>query len=181
MMSECEDCTLAVLADGDGGGGSHSERCRPCLELRSGDASTYVRPLSESDLELVLAWRSIPDVYRYSRSQDGPLDWKDHVDWFEKRPPTREDFVIHHAGRRVGVVALDTEDAISIYLGDTSARGEGVASKVIRWACNRFEHRTPIDAEVHEQNDASRRLFERCGFEEVERDGEWFMYRYKSA
>jgi RimJ/RimL family protein N-acetyltransferase len=139
-----------------------------------------VRPLERKDLELVLAWRSHPAIYEYAREQDGPLEWADHLAWFEDRSPDRFDFVIHVDCRRVGVVSLGVDDEVSIYLGDASARGSGVATASLEWLCSRFDDRTPLHAEIHAENEPSQRLFERAGFEEVEREGGWLVYRYDS-
>lgn len=177
-MATCEDCGLpgAERRAGDADG----PRCDPCAELVHGEPPARVSPLREGDLELLLAWRSNPEIYRHFRRQDGPLDWEEHVDWFDSRGADRHDFVVRFHGRRVGVVSLDEERHVGVYLGDVSARGRGVATAALEWLCERFEDRAPLYAEVHEENDASRRLFERCGFERHDRDGEWLRYVYES-
>jgi len=126
-----------------------------------------------------MAWRSTPAVYEYARQQDGPLKWAEHVAWYESRASARHDFVIHYRGRRVGVVSVDSEGEVSIYLGDQSVRGNGVATAALSWLCDRVQDRTPLHAEVHMDNEASRRLFEGCGFEYDGTDGEWRQYVYE--
>jgi len=130
------------------------------------------------DLELVLAWRSNPHIYRHFYHQEGPINWDDHITWYESRHPDRHDFIIKYESRRVGVVSITKEDKISIYLGDISARGHGVAMDAIKWICGRFEHRTPMVANIHEENGPSKRLFERCGFSERNRNEKWIEYVY---
>lgn len=134
--------------------------------------------MAEADLELVLAWRSNPLVYEHAREQDGPLEWSAHRRWFETRPDDCVDFVVRYVDRRVGVVSLDERSYVTIYLGEVSARGRGVASRSLRWLCDRFEDRGELRAEVAADNAASRRLFERCGFEQYERDDGWLHYKY---
>lgn len=168
-MEPCTDC---------GRSGETTPYCRACDTLR--DRGVRVSPMTEGDLELVLAWRSNPLVYRHFRRQDGPLSWDDHVAWFESRAPERHDFVVTFEGRRVGVVSLTEDDEVSIYLGDVSARGNGVASAVLRWLCDRFVDRIPLYAEVQEENEASRLLFERCGFERRDEDDDWILYAYEA-
>lgn len=175
-MTTCEDCGRSV-DDGD----SDTARCGPCRRLRDRDIS--VAPMSDDDLELVLAWRCNPEIYRYFRGQAEPLSWDDHVAWFESRTPERFDFVVSFEGRRVGIVSLDADDEVSVYLGDVAARGHGVATAAVEWLCDRFTDRTPIYAEVHRDNDSSKRLFERCGFERLpdkreDDDGAWLRYVY---
>lgn len=175
-MAACEACgrerRTVSTADTD----QSTPRCRPCERLA--EADVRVSPLSDDDLELVLAWRSNPHVYRHFRNQDGPLKWEDHVSWFESRPEDRYDYVLQFAGRRVGVVSLDADDAVSVYLGDVDARGQGVGTNAVEWLCDRFDDRAPLRAEIHEPNTRSQRLFERCGFTRRGRDGEWLQYEY---
>lgn len=178
MMSRCPECRLST--DDDAISGESDLRCEACCEAASGGTRVHHTPLERGDLELTLAWRSHPDVYHHFRRQEGPLDWENHVAWFESRSSGRYDFMIHYAGRRVGVVSLNVDDQISIYIGDHSAREHGVATKSLQWLCRRFRDREPLIAEVHENNYSSRQLFERCNFERTERDGEWLIYAYKS-
>ncbi len=173
-MSACDNCALPVYA-------RQRERslCEPCKALLDRPQAVRVTPLERSDLELVLAWRSNPEIYQHFRRQDGPLDWSEHVTWYESRSPDRHDFVIHYEDRRVGVVSLDADDEVSIYLGDFSAYGCGVATASLGWLCDRLEQRAPLKAEIHDENDASKRLFERCGFQKDDRDGAWLQYLYQ--
>jgi len=154
--------------------------CRSCSELYSGDPSARVSPLSRHDLELVLAWRSHPKIYSHFRKQDGHLEWDQHVTWYESRDPERHDFMIHFDGRRVGAVNISPTDEVGIFLGDFSAHGHGVATATLEWLCDRFADRRPLFAEIHEQNGASKRLFERVGFRKDLQDGEWIRYIYDS-
>lgn len=156
--------------------------CSPCATLAGGgDDPTWVRPLDVDDLELVFAWRSNPEIYEHFRRQDGPLEWEEHVSWFETRSEDRFDYVVRYGDRRVGSVNLTETDEVGIYLGDPSARGRGVATRTLRWLCERFEDREPLRAEIHRENEPSRTLFERCGFERVGSDGDWQRYLYRSA
>lgn len=172
-MSVCVKCECPTDEDRDDG------RCEACTALARRDSDVSVAPVEREDLEVVLAWRSNPEVYRYFRDQDGPLAWEDHVEWFESRDERRRDFVVRYDGRRVGVVSLDADDAVSVYLGDVSARGRGVATNAVRWLCDRFADRAPLRADVHLDNNASERLFERCGFEREGRTDGWVRYVYE--
>ena len=171
-MPRCEHCKLPIETDGQ------QTQCDPCLTLAAQDPPIRLRPLSRSDLELVLAWRSHPDIYQHFRIQDGPIEWDEHVAWFNSQPTGRYDFIIHYDGRRVGVVSLNTNNEVGIYIGDFSARGHGVATGTLNWLCERFASRT-LYAEIHEQNSASQRVFGRCGFRQRRTDGEWLYYQYQ--
>lgn len=174
-MSACDNCTLPVWPSQ-----SECSLCEPCKALLDRQQEIQVTPLKRSDLELVLAWRSNPKIYRHFRRQNGPLDWEEHVTWYESRSPDRYDFVIHYGDRRVGVVSLNPNDEVSIYLGDFSAHGCGVATDTLGWLCDRFEQRVPLVAEVHKENESSIQLFERCGFQKDNCDEEWLRYLYQS-
>lgn len=178
-MAACEYCGQSKDTEGVHKPDETRSHCEPCTTLAN-DHSIRVSPLERDDLELLLAWRSHPTVYQYSRQQDGPLDWNEHIAWFKSRDPDRHDFVVHYEGRRVGVVSLDGDDEVSIYLGDFSAHGHGVATRTLKWLTERFENREPLTAEINDENDASKRLFSGCGFEKAGRDGEWLQYVYSS-
>jgi RimJ/RimL family protein N-acetyltransferase len=135
--------------------------------------------METADLELVLAWRSNPKIYRHFRRQNAPLNWESHLLWYESRKANRHDFIIHYENRRVGVVSITATEEISIYIGDFSAHRHGVATAALGWICKRFESRSPLIAEIHKDNSPSRRLFEGCGFQQRGRDGEWIKYSYE--
>jgi RimJ/RimL family protein N-acetyltransferase len=175
VMSHCKHCGQSIETPDCGA----DELCEPCRALSEQATPVRITPMEAEDLELVLAWRSNPKIYRHFRRQDGPLDWKSHLSWYESRETSRHDFIIHYAGRRVGAVSITASEEISIYLGDFSAHGEGVATAALTWICERFAHRSPLIAEIHEENEASERLFEGCGFEQRDRDAEWIEYRYE--
>lgn len=177
-MTVCNDCGRPIKTNRDSSDEDAQSRCGSCTKLVENHCSIRVSPLERDDLELVLAWRSNPEIYRHFRLQNNPLEWHEHVTWFESRSPNRHDFMIHYDERRVGVVSIDSDDEVGIYLGDFSAHGHGIATASLGWLCNRFEDRTPLFAEIHEENAASKRLFNRCGFQQRDTDGEWLQYIY---
>lgn len=176
-MSGCDDCRLPAKPHTNDGGRGET-LCKPCAELIGGDPSVRVFPLGSSDLELVLAWRANPRVYSHFRQQNGPIEWEEHIAWFESRDSDRYDFVINYGGRRVGVVNIDAKNEVGIFLGDFSAQGHGVATATLSWLCERFEERSPLYASIQEENEPSKRLFGTCGFQQCGRDGEWIQYVY---
>lgn len=180
MMNTCDDCGQTSATRCIDNNDEARELCEPCIGLARDDRPLRVSPLKPDDLELVLAWRSNPEVYHHFRQQEGPLDWNKHVAWYESRDSDRYDFVVYYEGRRVGVVSIDHNDEVGIYLGDFSAHGHGVATAAMEWLCDRFKDHWPLFAEVHKENDASRLLFERCGFQQKGRDDEWLQYVYDS-
>lgn len=137
-----------------------------------------LRPVEVSDLEILLAWRSNPRIYRHFREQDGPLSWEEHLDWFASRPSGRRDYVIEYAGRRVGSISLTEDGEVGIYVGELELWGSGVATVALERAIERVDDER-LMADIHHENDASRRLFERCGFELAETEGDWERYTYE--
>lgn len=178
QMSRCNNCTLPIESQ-DTVNHSHL-LCNPCSTLSERASPIRLTPMTEADLELVLAWRSNPKIYRHFRWQDSPLNWESHVSWYESRAEDRHDFIIEYGGRRIGVVSISTSEKVSIYLGDFAVHGQGVATAALRWLCNRFENRTPLIAEVHEANEPSKQLFKGCGFQQQGRDDGWLRYTYES-
>lgn len=174
-MCICTNCQLSLTNAKSGS----KPLCDPCLRYSEDDPSIRMTPIEQNDLELMLAWRSNPEIYRHFRQQEEPLDWEDHVTWFESRPDDRYDFVIRYEGRRVGIVTIDQDDMVGIYIGDFSARGKGIATQAINWICDQFKDRAPLFAEINEENDSSKRLFRRCGFQETDEDGEWLIYAFE--
>jgi len=172
-MPVCKQCELEFRGDVNGG-----VRCDPCSNLAEGTPPLDVSPLERNRLELVMAWRSHPVVYRHFRNQDGPLNWDGHLEWFKSRGAGRHDFLIHYDGRWVGSVNVSEDDEVGVFLGDFSARGNGVATRAVEWLCQRFVDRTPLFAEVEAKNEPSRRLFGRCGFERQRESKGWIQYRY---
>ena len=172
-MSTCDNCGQPIVTIEE-----TRTLCKPCEKLAERTNSIQITPIEVDDLELVLAWRSNPKIYNHFRQQDSPLDWDAHLSWYESRQQDRHDFTINYEARRVGVVSITANEEVSIYLGDFSARGNGVATAALRWLCERFKQRTPLIAEIHQDNIASKQLFEGCEFQQCGRDGEWKKYSY---
>lgn len=135
--------------------------------------------MQPDDLELVLAWRSNPEVYEHFRKQDGPLEWNEHLSWYGSRDTDRHDYVIRYQGRRVGTISLDPDSNVGVCIGEVSLWGEGIGSEAVEWLCEQHD-REAFFAEIDVENETSRRLFESCGFSVHERDGEWLLYRRES-
>jgi len=136
------------------------------------------RPLGVEDLELLLAWRSNPRIYRHFRDQDGPLKWSEHVEWFANRPDGRHDFVILYRGRRIGTVSLGEEGSVGVLVGEEASWGRGIAKAAVEWVCGEFADGRTLLAEVRVDNERSQKLFEGCGFTQQGRDGQWLLYEF---
>lgn len=174
-MSACTNCQLPIETQKES-----DELCGPCKNMNKKEMSIHLTPIDDNDLELLLAWRSNPKIFQHFREQNEPIDWEDHLSWFESRGSDRYDFMIYYDCRRVGVINIDENNMVGIYIGDFSAHGQGIATEALSWLCNRFEHRSPLFAEIHEDNDNSKKLFRRCGFRQVDQNEKWIEYVYDS-
>jgi RimJ/RimL family protein N-acetyltransferase len=134
-----------------------------------------LRPARLEDLELMLAWRSDPEIYKHFREQESPLEWENHVNWFVNRPPERHDLIIRYGGRRVGVVNMNEENYVGVYIGEKSLWGEGIGTTAVDELCRRFD-REAFYAEINVNNEESQKLFEKCGFEKVSESNGWLKY-----
>jgi len=139
-------------------------------------AEVMLRQAEPRDLELMLAWRSDGKIYEHLKTQDEPLEWQEHVEWYGSRAPGREDYIIMNSGRRVGVVSITAESDIVVYVGEKTLWGEGVGTEAVRRLLARTE-REQYWTVIYPENKASRRIFEKLGFEECgEKDG---LIRYE--
>ena len=95
----------------------------------------YLRPMTEGDAELIVAWRSEPSTAAMFFSS--PPTLQEHLDWFHSDREDRVDYVIAIAEERrpIGVVNfknIDLSGGIAEggkLLGDRSSRGKGYAKE----------------------------------------------------
>ncbi len=137
-----------------------------------------VRPATDADSELLLAWRNDPRTRAWSRTTD-VVAAADHRDWLARVlvDPDRRLFVAEYGGRPVGTVRFDRESGrtweVSITVAP-EARGRGLAVPVLLAAERAADADAvaTIRANVHRDNAASRALFRRAGYRP---DGpDWF-------
>ncbi|MEO0328174.1 MAG: UDP-2,4-diacetamido-2,4,6-trideoxy-beta-L-altropyranose hydrolase [Pseudomonadota bacterium] len=148
-------------------------------------ASLSLKPAVEADAKIVFDARYENDGARYYRNNSIPaIDA--HIDWF-KSALGRTDLrllIVELAGEQVAHVRfdIDIENQNRIEIGIALApsyRGSGLGFEILGKAvklANSQGFRT-IDADVHEENHASRKVFEKAGFLlEGEQDGQFLHY-----
>lgn len=140
------------------------------------DTTVTLKPVTIDDLELLLAWRSNPEVYSYFETQKKPLEWGDHLEWFASRGDDRHDYIIQYAGRRVGVVSVTEENYVSIYIGEVSLWGSGVAKATLKALTEQLTG--TLYARIHRDNERSIGLFKSIGFTRRKEDDEWCVFEY---
>ncbi len=143
-----------------------------------------IRQATDDDLELMMAWRSNPLVYKYFYSQKEPLRWEEHYNWWKSREDRIDWIIILHEGdspRAVGSVNASRLSSgnpeIGIYIGEFTLWGKGIGRNsillIIEWLKN-MGYRN-AHARIMKNNLRSVRLFESVGFKRKEegRKGEW--------
>ena len=146
-----------------------------------------LRDLSATDLELVLAWRSIEKVYQwfYKQSRDKrALTWEEHLSWWRSRCNWKS-FVIQinesNWTRDVGIISFSQLDhwcpEVGIYIGEVTLWGKGIGRQALILGLDwlRGEGYDYSHASILKSNQRSIKLFESVGFTRVgeAREGEW--------
>ncbi|MGE0254667.1 MAG: UDP-2,4-diacetamido-2,4,6-trideoxy-beta-L-altropyranose hydrolase [Alphaproteobacteria bacterium] len=139
-----------------------------------------LRPAGPDDAAAVLAWRSHPDVRRWSRNADAP-DPAAHARWFAARRVDPGCFLqlVEHGGEAAGVVRLDAAEdyaataafEVSIMI-DPSRQRLGLGAAALALAA----HAVPwaeLRAEVLPGNRISRALFAAAGY--APRGAGWYV------
>lgn len=129
-----------------------------------------VRPAVMDDAGLLFEWRNDPGTRRGSRSPD-ELDWDVHRSWLERSlaDTGRRLFVVESESGPVATSRWDrlsdTDWECSITLAPAQ-RGHGLAAAVLAAAEDALDLESPyrMRADIHVDNPASRRLFERAGY-----------------
>jgi UDP-2,4-diacetamido-2,4,6-trideoxy-beta-L-altropyranose hydrolase len=129
-----------------------------------------LRPATMDDAMLLWLWRNDPLTRRQSRTTS-PIPWAEHVRWLtaalgEKRRTHR---IGERDGSPVGAISLQSAEGgseVSIMVAPEE-RGTGVGRSMLKAALAETDG-FPIYASVRADNDASRKLFEFCGFKQVE-------------
>ena len=146
-----------------------------------------VRPATEDDAELLLVWRNDPEARRWSRSS-GTIDLATHRAWLQRTlvSPDRHLLVVASTdGTPVATTRYDRLDGgtweVSISVGP-EMRGRGLGGATLRASDAWFYATEPeadrLVAHVRPANAASRRLFERNGYDPAP-SGETGMLRYE--
>lgn len=147
---------------------------------RSHQQSIALRPASVDDAELLWLWRNDPETRQQSRDT-APISWRSHMRWL--------DMALSDSGRRIMMAVRDGKPVGNIGLhrlpsGGCEAsitiapemRGTGLGRTLLSSAC--ADEMDDTYAAIRTGNEASRRLFESCGFEPVESEEPGFV-RYK--
>lgn len=128
------------------------------------------RSAVHTDARQLLEWRNDPLTRAGSRSAD-EVAWADHVAWLEQvlGAPDRQLYVVESEDSPVGTVRWDRRAGADWEVSITVApqvRGRGLALPILRAGEEALDVTggARLIATVHQDNVASRRLFERAGY-----------------
>ena len=130
--------------------------------------SIVLRPATPDDIELLWLWRNDPMTREQSRERS-PIEWADHERWFDKAlaDPAKEVMIaMSGPDQPIGMIRFDARSDEDIEVSIAVAphqRGKGIGSAILRAGCQLMSERRLI-ANLRDDNDASRAIFERCGF-----------------
>lgn len=121
-----------------------------------------LRPLSESDYDIVLAWWGIPEVRAFTTLTQQP-SFDDLVVGLSA--PMRRDFIVWLDGRRIGRTCLidhETFEEVSVYICELCLLKQGLGSLAIKATIG--EATKPLRCRIKNDNTASINTFLKQGF-----------------
>ena len=149
-----------------------------------------LREATDNDLELIMAWRSNPIVFKGAYTQNKPLTWEEHHIWWRTRGPWWKFFIIQIndgiSTRDAGIVNFGQLDnwnpEFNYYLGEVSLWGQGVGEKALSLAIDWLKEKgyCRLHTTVVDGNEPSEKVLEKLGFVKIRpaRKGEsyWELY-----
>jgi RimJ/RimL family protein N-acetyltransferase len=152
-----------------------------------GERDMWIRPIVEDDLELMLAWRNNPKIYKYLNSKNNKLSWEHHYNWY-KNLKNAEYYMIIFDNRRIGIVNvinLDKEyPELGVIIGETSLWGKGKGSEAVKLLIDDLHRRgyRKLCATTNKKNKGSNKIWNKFGkrVKNVKNDTEW-LYEIKEG
>jgi len=159
MLKDCATLT-------DGLGASLAAAALLPETSRLGAAIT-LRPVTHEDADTIYRWQHQPDMRRYFRNPRPPTH-EEHAAWMKRilTDPGELAWIILQDDTPAGLLRLTERDDETWEIGilvDKRYRRHGIAHAAMK-LLNRFASDRILLAIVHEQNHASQKLFESCGF-----------------
>ncbi len=129
-----------------------------------------MRPLLESDLDLVFSWRNHPNIRKYMFNKD-EIKYDEHINWFKKISQNKNHHLLIFEMESVpsGYVSFISQDINSakwgFYLAPNSQKGTGryLGETALRYAFEKINLNIVI-GEVLVENNSSQKFHERLGF-----------------
>jgi RimJ/RimL family protein N-acetyltransferase len=127
-----------------------------------------LRPATLDDAKPLFDWRN-DEQTRAASVDTAALKWESHLAWLARTlgDPMRRLWIAELDGSAVGTVRLDTAaDGVGLmsWTVAPAARGQGVATEMVRMAADEAARRQPLRAEIKAGNTASIKVAEAAGF-----------------
>lgn len=131
------------------------------------------RKANSKDVDVYYKWANDSTVREQSYNSQ-PIDYKLHVKWFQTKIYDENCCMIifyDKYNEAVGQVRIEKNDLNNAIIGisiDSSKRGKGYATKMLKMATDFFLNSNSliiIHAYIKESNVASKKIFERAGFQ----------------
>jgi RimJ/RimL family protein N-acetyltransferase len=144
----------------------------------------HLRPAMGEDARLLFNWVNQPDCLAASLKTLSPIEWAEHLNWFEKRVSSSGCgiWIATFAGKPIGQVraevGADDQLHVAIYIA-APARGAGHGSAMLASLATESAARWPgvsLVARVRNGNAPSRKLFEKAGYRLTDANDEYRTY-----
>lgn len=140
----------------------------------------YLREISSDDCQLLFEWVNDSEVRKNSFSRE-PIPYETHVLWFQKKLEDSgcEIFIYMDGNEPVGQVRVDFEEDAGLisYFIAKEFRGKGYGKKMLLAIETKIAERVGVlNAQVKKDNKASQLVFERLGYQRMEKED---MVSYK--
>lgn len=140
-----------------------------------------LRRATMKDAKNLFAWRNDPEAYG-NFSNPKPITWEEHKGWMERNvDPGNAEQIVVIAEDKIGAIGMirfsnRNEDSYEVAINIApERRGDGNGGKFLSEACAKMKGF--LVAEVKNTNVASRRIFEKCGFEWISEHHGFVLYR----
>lgn len=157
-------CAAASIADGLGIGRVLNEIDPPRTRL---GVPIRLRPVRDEDIDILFAWQTEGAARIYTRNPAPPTR-AEHIEWFRKRNASSSGLfaIIRHGAIDCGVIRCDPAGdgafEVTIMIAGLH-RGRGIAVPALLAAAAKMAP-APLLAEIHADNEPSRRAFLAAGF-----------------
>lgn len=146
-----------------------------------------LRKANKDDAMFLFGLRNTPEIFRFF-SNPNPVPWEEHLDWLDKvfsGEARKHLFVVEFQKKPVGQARLDeTTTAKKAIISISLVKdlwGRGLSSLILRQALLLAKELgfEKILAEIHQQNIASEKLFQKNNFQFQSQNGIWLNYELK--
>lgn len=142
-----------------------------------------IRPLVVHDAYTSVKWRNDPEVFKYTGNvYNHQIRIEDELKWIEKVIAAKDEYrcAIIADGKYVGNIYLTNINQGSatyhIFIGEKDYWGKGIAKQasvlILKYAFS-ILHLKSVLLHVRINNVRAANLYNKLGFKEISRDGEW--------